>query len=269
MAVRIVVDSSAGLPRSLAEELEITVLNLHVLNQEEERSTSGLSSLELAAAYSRQLALGGDAGVVALHLSRELSSTWSAAHTAAAIFENNQVRIIDSGTVGMAIGAAAMAAAKLAQEGKTLDECEAMAHDTLGRSATWLYAQRVDDLRRSGRISTGTAMLSTTLATKPILTVSGGKLELAAKTRTQTKAFSRLVELILERANNEPAFVAIQAGPSSEESSDKLQKLLEESLPKGSSFMRMQLEPVLSVHAGEGSVGVSVVFSRHSSRAAN
>lgn len=261
MTVRIVVDSSAGLPRHLAEELGITVLDLHVMDNEDGKSTAGLGALELAAAYSRQLALGGDEGVIAMHLAKQLSSTYSAAHTAAAVFDNNLVRVVDTGTVGMAIGAAAMAAAKLAAEGHDLDTCEKMAKDTLARSATWLYTPKVDELRKSGRISTGTVVLSTTLATKPIFTVHEGRIDLAAKTRTQIRAFSRLVELILEKAQGEPAFVAVQAGPNAEAAAQRLYELLEESLPAQSSFMQMPLEPVLSVHSGEGSVGVSAVFS--------
>ena len=113
MAVRIVTDSSSGLPADVVEELGITVLDLHVLDREgrEEASTSGLGSLELAAAYARQLERGGDDGVVALHLSNQLSSTYSAAVTASGVFDD-KVRIVDTASVGMAVGAAAMAAAR-------------------------------------------------------------------------------------------------------------------------------------------------------------
>jgi len=79
VAVRVVVDSSAGLPAQVVRELDITVADMHVMDHGEEKGTSGLSSLELAACYARQLERGGDDGVVALHLSKALSSTWSAA----------------------------------------------------------------------------------------------------------------------------------------------------------------------------------------------
>ncbi|PFG28236.1 degV family protein [Corynebacterium renale] len=261
MPVRVVTDSSSGLPAQLAEDLGITVIDLHVMDGEEGRSTSGLSALELCAAYARQLERGGDEGVVALHLSRELSSTWSAADTAAAIFDGS-VRVIDSGTAGMTMGAAAMAAAKIAADGATLDEVYAMARDTLDRSQTWLYLNKIDDLRKSGRISATTAMVSAALATKPIMTIHDGKLELAAKTRTQTKAFSRLVEMIVERAGGEPAFVAIQDA-FAPESAHHLQDILESAMPSGTSYMRVPLTDVLAVHTGTGALGISVVFSTH------
>lgn len=261
MAVRIVTDSSAGLPENVATELGITVIDLHVMHSGEEESTSGLSSLELAAAYARQLERGGDDGVLALHLSKDLSSTWSAAVTAAAVFDDT-VKVVDTASVGMAVGAAAMAAAKLAGEGASLQECYDMAVDTLQRSETWVYLHHLDALRRSGRISTATAVLSTALATKPIMRISNGKLELAGKTRTQIKAFTKLVELVRERATDGPVFVAIQH-KEAPESADKLETMLRDALPEGSSFMTLELEDTLAVHTGDGAVGVSVVFSEH------
>lgn len=261
MPVRIVTDSSAGLPPAVVEELGITVVDLHVMNEgHQEASTAGLSSLELVAAYARQLERGGDEGVLALHLSKELSSTWSSAVQAAAIFPDT-VRVIDTGSVGMAVGAAAMAAAKLALEGADLQTCHDMAESTLRRSATWIYLQRVEEIRRSGRLSAATTVLSAALlATKPIMRVREGKLELAGKTRTQTKAFARLAELVAEHTDDQPVFLAIQhnetPGPARE-----LQELLEDELPEGSSIMCLPMDETLTVHTGPGAIGVSVVFA--------
>lgn len=58
MAVQVVTDSSASLSEDVIAELGITVLDLHVMEKTAkdgsvERSTAGLSSLELAATYGR------------------------------------------------------------------------------------------------------------------------------------------------------------------------------------------------------------------------
>ena len=261
MPVRIVTDSSAGLPPEVIEELGITVVDLHVMHEEDgpDTSTAGLSSLELVAAYARQLERGGDEGVLALHLAKELSSTWSAAVQAAAVFPEGQVRVVETGSVGMAVGAAAMTAAKLASEGADLDTCEEIAVDTLGRSATWVYLHGIEDMRRSGRISTGTALSATLLATKPIMQVKEGRLELVGKTRTQQKAFTRLIELVIERAGGRPVFAAIQHNDAAE-SAAHLEDMLREVLSEGSSIMTMPMETTLAVHTGAGAIGVSAVF---------
>lgn len=264
MAVRIVTDSSSGLPAEIIEQLDIAVVDLHVLTKQAkdgiETTTSGLTTLELVAAYARQLERGGDDGVVALHLSGALSSTYSAATAAAAVFDG-AVKVVDSTTVGMGVGAAAMAAATRALQGADLDSCHEIAEDTLARSATWVYLHKIDEIRRGGRLSTGQAMLSAaTLATKPIMQIADGRLELVGKTRTQTKAFTKLVELVAESATGRPAFVAIQHNDAPEAAED-LRDLLESMLHDDSSFLVTTMSDVLAVHTGSGAVGVSAVFT--------
>lgn len=260
MTVRVVVDSSAGLPAEVVRELDITVADMHVVGAGEEKGTSGLSSLELAACYARQLERGGDDGVVALHLSKALSSTWSAAVAASAVFPGT-VRVVETDAAGMSVGAAAMAAATVAREGGDLAACEAMAKSTLARAETWIYLHQLDDLRKSGRLPTGTAVLSAALlANKPILRMHDGKLELAGKTRTQSKAFAKLTELVMERAAGEPVFAAIQHADAAE-AAGQLGAMLEEGLPPGSRVMLEPLVDVLAVHTGPGAIGLSVVFS--------
>lgn len=261
MAVRIVTDSAAGLPPDIVKNLQIRVIDLHVMDAAGEQSTSGLTALELAAAYGREMERSTDDGIVAIHLSKELSSTWSAAVTASGVFPDT-VKVVESGSAGMVIGAAAMSAATLARDGASLEECYEAALDTIKRGRTWVYLNSTEELRRSGRLSTTTAMLSTALlATKPIMSIVGGKLELVGKTRTQTKAFTKLVDLIASRADGEPVFVALQHNDA-EEAAERLLELLEIALPKGSSFMVEELTEVLAVHAGPGAIGVSVVFSK-------
>ena len=263
--VRIVTDSSSCLPHDTAEELGIKVLDLHVMPPEEsgeEAHTAGLTALELVAAYARQLERGGDEGVVALHLSKDLSSTYASAESAAAVFDDvaEPVRVVETSTIGMCVGAAAMAAATVAGEGGSVDECVEAASSTLERSEMFLYVDKVEGLRKSGRLSTTDALVSAALATRPIMQIKGGRIELAAKTRTPTKAFAKLIELIVTRANSRPVFIALQEHQASEAAA-RLSEAMESVLPEGSTFMTVPMSEVLAVHAGPGSIAVSAVFS--------
>ncbi|KQB86924.1 DegV domain-containing protein [Corynebacterium lowii] len=251
--MRVVVDSSAGLPPEVAEEYGIAVLNMHLTKG----GTAGLSALELCACYARMLERGGDAGVVALHVPKELSSTWSAAVEASALFHES-VRVVDTPTLGMGVGAAAVAAAQAANKGGDLEECYEAAIRVLDSAATFLYAHRLDELRRSGRVSAGTMMISTALASKPIMRVREGRVELAVKTRTQTRAFERLTELAVQAAGDKPVRVFLQEHEA-REASRKLAALLEEALPEGSEVRILPLADVLAAHAGPGAIAVSIV----------
>ncbi|CAM5360558.1 DegV family protein [Corynebacterium variabile] len=162
--------------------------------EEDAPTTAGLGPLELTAAYARLLERGGDEGVVALHLSRELSSTWTSATQAAGVF-HGLVEVLDTRSAGMVLGQAAIAAAQASAAGGTLAECTAAAQHVLDGAEVWLYVHRLDAMARGGRLSTAQRLLSTALAIKPILRLAGGKIELAAKTRTQSKAMARLVSL--------------------------------------------------------------------------
>jgi len=251
MTVRVVTDSSSNLPHWVAEELHIEVVDLHAMGD----TTAGLSALELAATYARQLERGGDAGLIALHIGKEFSSTWSNAVAAAAVFDN--VRVIDTDSVGMNLGAAAMAAARSAQMGATLEECYDMAVDILHRSDTWFYVHKLDALRKSGRLTTG-GYVAATLAARPILHVGENGLEVAAKGRTPSKALGRLVELVQEHAEGGQVFVAVQQYEA-RENARKLEQHLRSVLPEGSNVLVVDIAPALAVHVGPGAVGVTLV----------
>lgn len=195
MAVQIVTDSSCCLPVELATKAGITVLDLHVEGEAAERTTSSLSTLELTASYARLMERGGDAGVVALHLSKQLSATYANACVAAGVFDG-QVKVLDTKNIGMVLGFAALSAAEAARGGADLDEVVAVAEESLKNSSLWLYVHQLDALRKGGRLSVGQALLTSTLAIKPILQLAEGRLTLAAKTRTQAKAMDRVVKLV-------------------------------------------------------------------------
>ncbi len=210
MAVQIVTDSSCCLPEDLAKKAGITVLDLHVEGEGEEQTTASLSSLELAASYARLMERGGDAGVVALHLSKQLSATFANASVAAGVFEG-KVRVLDSKNIGMVLGFAALRAAEAAREGADLDAVVAVAEESLKNSSLWLYVHELDVLRKGGRLSVGQALLTSTLAIKPILQLAEGRLTLAAKTRTQVKAMDRVVKLVRQLVIDEA--VAAKGNP--------------------------------------------------------
>lgn len=199
MTVRVVTDSSSCLPVESAREWGITVLPLHVVSSDDASSTSGLTALELAAAYGREMERSDDDGVVAVHLGQKLSSTWSAAVAASAVFEG-KVRVIETDSIGMPVGEAAMAAARAAKDGGGLEECVRRASMITGHSQLFLYLERTDGLRRSGRMSTMSSLMSSALPVKSLFSLHDGSFGVVARTRTQAKAFTRLVSMVVDAA---------------------------------------------------------------------
>ena len=256
--VQIVVDESACVAPDVAKRHGITVVALGLDEVDGEQTTSAIGPLPLCAAYARALERGADAGVVALHLGKGLSATWSNAVTAAAVLDN--VHVVDSSSVGAGMGAAAIAAAEKAAEGGSLDECVAVADDVLDRNRLWLYVPKLEPLRRGGRISTGQAVLSTALAIKPIVGIQDGTLGLVAKCRTEAKVLDKLVDLAATEAAGRPAHVMLQHSGALERV-EELHAMLSLELPEGSTFEVVDLPAALVAHTGPGAYAVGLVVA--------
>ena len=256
--VQIVVDESACVAPDVAKRHGITVVALGLDEVDGEQTTSAIGPLPLCAAYARALERGADAGVVALHLGKGLSATWSNAVTAAAVLDN--VHVVDSSSVGAGMGAAAIAAAEEAAEGGSLDECVAVADDVLERNRLWLYVPKLEPLRRGGRISTGQAVLSTALAIKPIVGIENGTLGLVAKCRTEAKVLDKLVDLAATEAAGRPAHVMLQHSGALERV-EELHAMLSLELPEGSTFEVVDLPAALVAHTGPGAYAVGLVVA--------
>jgi DegV family protein with EDD domain len=89
-------------------------------------------------------------------------------------------------------GFCALAAAKAAQAGATLERCVDAAVDTIGRTRYLFVPATLEYLKRGGRIGTASALLGTLLQIKPILTVRNGQTEVFARVRTQSRAFAAM-----------------------------------------------------------------------------
>ncbi|MDG3013260.1 DegV family protein [Speluncibacter jeojiensis] len=274
MAVIVVTDSNAHVPSALVAELGIQVVPLHMLLDDTDLregidqvpdeiaktsvvTTAGASPGELKQSYFDALKASGGDGVLAVHISRQLSGTWDAGRQAALEFES-RVRIVDSGSAGMGTGFPVLAAARAAAAGADLDEVFRIANDTVERSNSLLYVDRLENLRRGGRIGAAAAFLGTALSMRPILQMVNGKLLLREKTRTASKAMTKLVELVVEGVGGGPAAVAVQHWQASERATE-LGDQLRERIPEITEMHMGEYGPVLGAHLGPGAVGVTIV----------
>ena len=262
--VQVVVDESACLDDDVARRHGITVVPLGLDEVDGEQTTSAIGPLTLCAAYARALERGGDAGVVALHLGKGLSATWSNAVTAAAVLD--RVTVVDSTMVGAGMGAAAIAAAEKAAEGADLEECVAAAESVLARNRLWLYVPKLEPLRRGGRISTGQAVLSTALAIKPIVGIQDGTLGLVAKCRTEAKVLDKLVDFAATEAAGRPAHVMLQHS-GADERVEELHAMLSLALPEGSTFDVVDLPAAIVAHTGPQAFAVGMVVAEDEAEA--
>lgn len=275
MAVVVVTDSSASLPAELVAEFDIAVVPLHVLVGDrtiregvdaididygsDTVTTSAASPGELRAVYEQALERSNGDGVVAVHLSRQLSGTWEAGRQAVRDMDAaDQVRLVDSLGAGLATGLPALAAARRAHSGAPLDVVYDTAVAAAGRSRTFILVNRTEQLRRGGRLSSAAAFFGSELVSKPLLQIVEGRLELREKVRTRSKAYAKLVAAAVDAAGDDGAAVAVQH-LGAEDAANTVATQLRELLPDIREFIVAEFGPTLAVHLGVGAVGVLVV----------
>lgn len=265
----VVTDSSCCLDPETALRYDIRTVPLHVIvdgcdlregvdelpDDLAGVTTSGPSPAELTEVYGRALADSDGDGVVAVHLSRLLSGTWDAAETAARGF-GGAVRLVDSRSTAMGLGFAAVEAAKTAEAGADLDEVYRRAVSVAASGRTLLVVDKLEHLRRGGRIGTATALLGTALAMKPVLHLVDGRLVLRAKTRTMTRALAELVDGVVAEAGPSP-LVAVHHRQAPDRAAHLVDELTAR-IPDIAEITTSELDAVLAAHVGPGAVGVVV-----------
>ena len=198
-------------------------------------STSQPSPAAFDAAYARAAASGATA-VVSVHLSGQMSGTVQAARLAATTAPV-PVHVVDSGTVGMALGFAVLEAARVASGGlpvpatlvapvppappvegrrwfrrrveaaplPPVDDVVAAAGRGAAASRAWFLVDSLDHLRRGGRLSAPAAALGIVLGLRPLLTIADGSVVVAEKVRTRRAARDRLQAVVLDDIKARPA----------------------------------------------------------------
>ncbi len=277
MAIAVITDSTACLPKYVVERDRISVVPVQVTIDDTTKDEGvELNSLAVLAAINTgkhvttnhpspqtfqnlfsTLQMQGYDEVLAIHLSSELSATYSACVTAARD-SSIPVRVIDSRSIGLGLGFCVIAASAAVKRGAALNEVAEIAASKGKSAKIWLAVETVDHLRKGGRIGTAQAFVGTALGIKPILEITGGKVVPFDKVRTTLRANSRLVELAVEAASelNGKVEIGIQHS-GNRDRADSLAKEIGKALP-GVSVVVAELGAVLSAHAGPGAVSVTV-----------
>lgn len=257
MTIRLVTDSCADLPEAWVREFGITVVDLHVVEEDDRAvSTAAVSPDELAAIYDGLLADPECTGVVSVHLSRELSRTWQSAADAATRF-SGRVLVSDSRGAGMAFGAAVAQCAWAAGRGLGLSATYELAERLCRGASTYAALESLEHLRRGGRISALAALFGSALSMRPVIVLRSGSVDLAAKARTTSKAHARLRSLLRDDVARGDVLVVVHHHEAADRAEEMATEIRKET-PFPERVMIVEFDEVLAWHLGPGTVGVSV-----------
>jgi DegV family protein with EDD domain len=205
--VAVVSDSAASIPYNLQSRLGVVVVPVHVsidgrayvegVNVSSPRvidalmagasvSTSEPTPEEFVATYDA-LARRGAEHVVSVHVASALSKTYESAVTAATS-SPIPVTVIDTGTIAMAEGFAALAAAGVAAyDGEAPEVAEAAR--TVAQTARFAFTvETLDYLRRGGRVSGVVAAIGSVLNIRPVMEIRDGETLIVDRLRGTDRA---------------------------------------------------------------------------------
>jgi len=199
--------------------------------------------------------------VLGIFISSKISGTVQSAMQASEMLNgaNHKVAIVDSLSTTMAMGWPVLTAARAAEVGETLTECQKIAENACRNSGVFFLVETLEFLRRGGRIGGAQALLGNVLNIKPILELRDGVIEPADRVRTKQKAIQRVVELALERVNNRtPVRVAVTHA-NAESDAESLLKAAQTQLNPIETIIS-PLSPVIGTHAGPGTIALNFMY---------
>ena len=216
-SVKIVTDSTIDLPPQIIEENNLTVVPLSItidgqtyidgidispkefitkMQQSENLPKSSQPPAgEFLEIYNKLTEDGSE--VLSIHMTAQMSGTVQSAQTAARMAEG-KVTVVNSKYISNALAFQVLEAAKLAKEGKGIDEIVERIDRVRENTRLFVVVDTLDNLVKGGRIGKGKAMLSSLLNIKPIASLDTGEYTPVAKVRSQGQIVKYLVKQLIQ-----------------------------------------------------------------------
>lgn len=166
-----------------------------------------------------------------------------------------RVEVMDSKNVVAAEGFVALAAARIAKEGKNMEEVIRSAEIVRDKVT---FIALLDTLRyvyRTGRIPRIASQIGSMLNVRPILTSSDGLIRFKGMVRNREHGISRLIEIVKDSVGNNPVHVAVMHAFAPEEA-EKLKERVSSSFNFSELFIT-EFSPVMGYATGTGTLGLA------------
>ena len=277
MAVKVITDSTCYINDDILKQLDINVLSLYVTFNEESIKELEISNEDFykkmekeGIPISSQPATGemlemmeaiikdGD-DIAAVFLSSKMSGTYQSALMCKDMilekYPEAKIEIIDSMTNSMQLGYSAIIGARLAQEGKSLEEVSKRIREINKASRFIFVPDNLTYLKKGGRIGGAAALLGNAFSLTPILTVKDGNADTLQTVRTKKRAKRTMIEKLLDdHKKYNVQEVSVHHIDVLEEAESFLEEVKAEiDVPVSIS----SIGPVIGVHVGPGALGLA------------
>ncbi|MBI2166397.1 MAG: DegV family protein [Chloroflexi bacterium] len=197
--------------------------------------------------------------VLCLCLASRLSSTYYSACTAADLARERvpgvELRVVDTGTAGTALGLVALECARAAERGAGLDELAQLASRLADRVYFVAFLETLYYVWRGGRIPKVALWAGNLLNVKPLLELRGGEVRMVERPRSRARARERLLAYLERHGGAGPLHVAVMHAHAMEEANELVEEI------RGrfncTELFLSEFTPVMGAHTGPGLLGLA------------
>ena len=275
--VNIITDSSAYLPKDIAEKYNVRVvpLSLHwdgesyydnvdihaeefytrLLTSKTIPTTSQVTIGQFVEVFEPLVKAGED--VLYLSISYGISATYNSAIQAAEMLGNPpNLMIMDTRLVAMALSLLVIEAARAAEKGASLAEVKKVAQDALPRIGVFFTVDTLEYLHKGGRINSAKRLLGSAINLKPIMEIRDGKIELVESVISTKKATMRMLDLVEKGvAGRTPVRLAPFHALAFERMLAMEASAIERFHPV--EIFRSEVSPAIGAHTGPGTLAIA------------
>jgi len=277
--VAVIVDSVSCLPRELVEQYGIRIVPINFyfgekvykdwvditpdrayelfLKDPESFKTSGINPGDCLEAYRQ--ASDHSRGILCVTLASKLSMVYDSAleakERAQAEFPQTSIEVLDSQTATAAEGFIALAAARAAEEGRSLAEVVKAAEEVRDRVCVAAFMDTIRYVYRSGRIPKIAALAGSMLNIRPVLTISSGVVRFKGAVRSREHGIERILKIVKDKVGQNPVHMAVMHAYALDEAQRLKERVSSEF--NCAELWVTEFSPVMGYACGTGTLGLA------------
>lgn len=280
--IKIATDSTADIPKSFCEELNIAVLPLTILTEEQEYRdgvdiepeefyriidaskklpVSSQVSSALYTALFEETWQAGYTDLIQVTINSKGSGTYQAAVLSRDLFYEEhpeaqdalRIHILDSKTYSMSYGIPVIEAARMVQDGASVEAILHHLEDGLSHARPMFVPLNLRCVKKSGRISPAAAFVGDAIGLKPLITFEDGEAKILSKVRGEHQAIASLVKTCLKE--REPGTNYALVYGYNLDALDRLRKACEEVMDMPP-LAEYPVGCVISINTGPDMIGI-------------
>ena len=278
--IAIVTDSTASIPKSIADKLNIyqvayyihrgTEMLQDLVTIQRKEFLKWLSSTDKLPTTAspgpgdylsmyEKLAHEGFEEIISVHMTSKGSGAYQATKIAQSMIhetmKNLKIKVIDTLNVSMCQGWMVIEAARAAKSGSSLEEIVAKIEGMIPITQMIQTADTLRYLYMGGRIGKATHLIGSLLSLKPLISMDNGEIVSLGVARGLNKAYQKMVAHVEATIGPGVRIKVAYVHAGALEKVQILKEIVESKLDCIESFIT-ELSPALMVHTGPGTTGL-------------